>query len=204
MCCGELAAVDRPPVVLIFDAPILRQIQVPQINVEEGVLLVYPAHVGRYHYSSPRNKTDAFFWSEWITLMTSRRRRGSTTSGPFLMVAYSPSPFLLSLLLYPFPTLLSSPFTRCAHPFKAWLHPSPLLHILIPTFPAVSPFLTLTSVTTVTLLFPPHATYPLPLIRVLKLPTSFLHILIATQMPCTILSAAPLYLRLTLSRLRSH
>jgi hypothetical protein len=35
MCCGELAAVDRPPVVLIFDALILRQIQVPQINVEE-------------------------------------------------------------------------------------------------------------------------------------------------------------------------
>lgn len=43
MCCGELAAVDRPPVVLIFDALILRQIQVPQINVEEGISLLYPA-----------------------------------------------------------------------------------------------------------------------------------------------------------------
>ena len=37
MCCGKLAAVDRPPVVLILDALILRQIQVPQINVEEGI-----------------------------------------------------------------------------------------------------------------------------------------------------------------------
>ena len=117
-------------------------------------------------------------------------------------------PFLLSppfiALLYPYLALLFSPFTRCPHSFKPWLRPWPFQRILIPTFPAVSPFQTLTSVTTVTLIFPPHATYPLPLIRVLKLPTSSRHILISTQMPCTSLSAAPLYLRPTLSRLRSH
>lgn len=48
MCCGKLAAVDRPPVVLKHDALILRQIQVPQINIEEGVCGI-TFHVGRYH-----------------------------------------------------------------------------------------------------------------------------------------------------------
>ena len=44
MCCGELAAVDRPPVDLIFDALTLGQIQVPQINVEEWLYgIIYPA-----------------------------------------------------------------------------------------------------------------------------------------------------------------
>ena len=44
MCYGELSAVDRPPVVLTRDALILRQIQVPQINVEEWVHgIAFPA-----------------------------------------------------------------------------------------------------------------------------------------------------------------
>jgi hypothetical protein len=54
MCCGKLAAVDRPPVVLIHDALILRQIQVPQINIEERVYdISFPRHVD---IISPRNK----------------------------------------------------------------------------------------------------------------------------------------------------
>ena len=96
MCCGELAAVDRPPVVLIFDALILRQIQVPQINVGEGIYGItlpglYPA---LWSISLVLEIRDAFFLSaERMMRMMDyvmtwrRRRRGSTTSGPFLMVA---------------------------------------------------------------------------------------------------------------------
>jgi hypothetical protein len=58
MCCGKLAAVDRPPVVLIRDALILRQIQVPQINIEEWVRGILHSPVMWVDIISRRNKRD--------------------------------------------------------------------------------------------------------------------------------------------------